>query len=154
VLALSSKALGRANGRSYGLPSRVQEVRPNMVGELTVPGRPAHGPAFSPRVEDVMRHSPDSMQHVHAAAIGRPNFRAIEYQVHVPEGINMAQVPLATRFLSVCACGRFLAPEDGRDREQALLTLAGTLVVVEEFDSPSQLILMEPIGWRSGSSAG
>jgi len=38
-----------------------------------------------------MRHSPDSMQHVHAAAIDRPNFRAIEYQVHVPEGMNMAQ---------------------------------------------------------------
>src|SRR5258708_37071425 len=34
----------------------------------------------------------------------------------------------------LCACRRFLAAEDGRDREQALLTLAGTLVVVEEFE--------------------
>src|SRR5258708_26065058 len=35
---------------------------------------------------------------------------------------------------ALCACRRFLAAEDGRDREQALLTLAGTLVVVEEFE--------------------
>src|SRR5215468_4126262 len=34
----------------------------------------------------------------------------------------------------LCACGRFLAAEDRRDREQTLLTLAGTLVVVEKFE--------------------
>ena len=42
----------------------------------------------------------------------------------------------------LCACGRFLAAEYGRDREQALLTLARTLVVVEEFEfTLAQLVL-------------
>src|SRR5260370_30352176 len=49
----------------------------------------------------------------------------------------------------LCACRRFLAAEDGRDREQALLALAGTLVVVEEFEFTLAQLQDRHVGGRA-----
>src|SRR5262252_4115187 len=56
VHAFSSEALGCAHGWPNGLRSDMHEVRPNLDGELRVPGRPFPGPASLIPIAQRTRH--------------------------------------------------------------------------------------------------